>query len=133
DAQNIGFAIAIDGARSVIDEILRKPAGGQGWLGVPFDSVGNAAAAVQLGLPPDTRGAAVVAVFAGSPASRAGVREGDVVVSLGGRPLHSAGELSRALSNRKPGDSVVLDVVDQSGPRRVTVTVAKRPATLPGG
>jgi serine protease Do len=133
DAQNVGFAIAIDGARSVIDEILRKPARGQAWLGVTFDSVGNAAAAVQLGLPPDTRGAAVVAVFAGSPGSRAGLREGDVVVSLAGRALHSAAELSRAMRGRKPGDSVVLDVVDQSGPRRVTVTVAKRPATLPGG
>jgi S1-C subfamily serine protease len=133
DAQNVGFAIAIDGARAVIDEILGKPAGGQAWLGVTFDSVGNAAAAVQLGLPPDTRGAAVAAVFAGSPASKAGLREGDVVVSLGGRPVRSAAELSRAMSSRKPGDSVVLDVLDQSGPRRIAVTVAKRPATLPGG
>src|SRR4029077_11802847 len=48
DAQNIGFAIAIDGARSVIDEILRKPAGGQAWLGVTFDSGGKPAAGGSL-------------------------------------------------------------------------------------
>ena len=49
------------------------------------------------------------------------------------RPVRSAADMSKALAARKPGDSVVLDVVDQSGPRRATVTVAKRPATLPGG
>ncbi|HET6174344.1 MAG TPA: trypsin-like peptidase domain-containing protein [Gaiellales bacterium] len=131
-AENIGFAIAIDGARSVIDEILGKPAGRQAWIGVTFATVGSAAAAVQLGLQPDTRGAAVVAVFAGSPAAKAGLREGDVVVSSGGAPVRSSGAMAKALAARKPGDALVLDVVDQSGPRRATVTVGKRPASLGG-
>ena len=55
-AQNIGFAIAIDGARSVIDEIRTKPAGKRPWIGVTFDSIGSESAAVQIGLPPGTRG-----------------------------------------------------------------------------
>ena len=45
----------------------------------------------------------------------------------------TAGLLSKALATHKPGDSIVLDVVDQSGPRRVRIVIAKRPATLPGG
>jgi S1-C subfamily serine protease len=133
DAQNIGFAISIDAARSVIDEIRSKPAGQRVWLGVTFDSIDSAAAAVQIGLSPDTRGAAVTAIFADSPASKAGLHEGDVVVSIDGRPVRSTDAITKALAARKPGDSVVLDVVDRSGPRRVTVTVGKRPATLPGG
>jgi putative serine protease PepD len=132
-AENIGFAIAIDGARSVIDEIRSRPAGRQAWIGVTFDSISSSAAAVQIGLQPDARGAAVVAVFADSPASKAGLREGDVVVAIDGKAVRSAADMSKALAARKPGDSVVLDVVDQSGPRRATVKVAKRPATLPGG
>jgi S1-C subfamily serine protease len=132
-AENIGFAIAIDGARSVIDQIRSKPAGRQAWIGVTFDSIGSSAAAVQIGLQPDARGAAVVAVFADSPASKAGLREGDVVVAVDGKAVRSAADMSKALAARKPGDSVVLDVVDQSGPRRATVKIAKRPATLPGG
>jgi putative serine protease PepD len=132
-AQNIGFAIAIDGARSVIDEIRTRPADKRPWIGVTFDTIGSASAAVQVGLPPDTRGAGAVAVFAPSPAATAGVREGDVVVAVGGRPVRSAEAMSKAVAAAKPGDSLVLDVVDQSGPRRVTVKVAKRPATLPGG
>jgi S1-C subfamily serine protease len=132
-AENVGFAIAIDGARPVIDQILSRPAGKQVWIGATFDSVASDAEAVQLGLEPEARGAAVVAVFADSPASNAGLREGDVVTSIGGRLVASADALAKALNSRKPGDSVVLDVVDQSGPRRVRVAVAKRPATLPGG
>ncbi len=132
-AQNIGFAIAIDGARPVIDEIRRTPAGARAWIGVTFGSIGSAAAAVQIGLPPETRGAAAIAVFAGSPASRAGLREGDAVVAIGGHPVHSAGDMARALAAHKPGDTIELDVVDQSGPRRVTMTIARQPRTLPGG
>ena len=132
-AENIGFAIAIDGARSVIDQIRTTPAGRQAWIGVTFDSISSSAAAVQLGLQPDARGAAVVAVFADSPAAKAGLREGDVVVAIDGKAVRSAADMSRALAARKPGEAVALDVVDQSGPRRATVKVAKRPATLPGG
>jgi putative serine protease PepD len=132
-AENIGFAIAIDGARSVIDELRSKPAGNQAWIGVTFDSISDSAAAVQIGLQPDARGAAVVAVFAESPASKAGLQEGDVVVAVNGKTVRSAGDMAKALAAHKPGDSLVLDVVDQSGPRRATVKVVKRPATLPGG
>jgi S1-C subfamily serine protease len=133
DAENVGFAIAIDGARSVIDQILSKPVGSKAWIGATFDSVSSAAAAVQLGLQPGARGAAVVAVFADSPAAKSGLREGDVVVSVDGSLVGTADLLSKALASHKPGDSIVLDVVDQSGPRRVRIVVAKRPATLPGG
>jgi S1-C subfamily serine protease len=132
-AENVGFAIAIDEARPVIDEIRSKPAGQRAWIGVTFDSIDTPAAAVQLGLPADTRGAAVTAIFAASPASKAGLREGDVVVSIDGQAVRSTVEISKALHALDPGDSVVLEVVDPAGPRRVTVTVGKRPSTLPGG
>ena len=88
---------------------------------------------MQIGLEPSVRGAAVAAVFADSPGSKAGLREGDVVVAIGGRRVRSAGGFAQALSALAPGASMTLDVVDQAGPRRVTVVVGKRPATLPGG
>jgi serine protease Do len=132
-AENVGFAISIDSARPVIDEIRGKPAGKAAWVGVTFASIDSESAAVQVGLEPSTRGAAVTAVFADSPGSKAGLREGDVVVAINGRPVRSAGGFAQVLSALAPGASMTLDVVDQSGPRRVTVIVGKRPATLPGG
>jgi len=50
-----------------------------------------------------------------------------VVVAIGGKPIRSADAMTKALTGSKPGDSLVMDVVDQSGPRRLTVKVAKRP------
>jgi S1-C subfamily serine protease len=132
-AENVGFAISIDEARPVIDEIRSKPADQRAWIGVTFDSIASAAEAVQIGLQPDTRGAVAVAVFADSPGSRAGLKAGDVVVDVDGKAVRSSTNMSKVLAARKPGDSMVLDVVDSSGPRRVTVKVVKRPATLPGG
>ena len=134
-AENVGFAISIDSARPVIDEIRGKPAGrAAAWIGVTFDSIDSDSAAVQIGLEPSVRGAAVAAVFADSPGSKAGLREGDVVVAIGGRPRALGGRI-RASAGRAAARrlGMTLDVVDQAGPRRVTVVAGKRPATLPGG
>jgi S1-C subfamily serine protease len=132
-AENVGFAISIDEARPVIDEIRSKPADKRAWMGVTFDSIDSAASAVQIGLAPEIRGSAVIAVFTDSPASKAGLREGDVIVAIDGRTVHSSKDMSRTLGRHAPGDKVVLDVVDKSGPRRATVTLGKRPATAAGG
>jgi S1-C subfamily serine protease len=132
-AENVGFAISIDEARPVIDEIRSKPASDRAWMGVTFESIASAAAAAQIGLQPNTRGAVVVAVFSASPGSRAGLKAGDVVVAVDGKAVRSSLDMSKTLVALKPGDSIVLDVVDSAGPRRTTVKVARQPATLPGG
>ena len=132
-AENVGFAIAIDEARLAIDEIRSKPAAQRSWIGASLDSIDSAASAVQLGLPPEVRGAVVVAVFADSPAARAGIREGDVIVSINGSRVLTSADVSKVLRSLNPGDSLTLDLVDRSGPRRATLAIAKRPATLSGG
>jgi S1-C subfamily serine protease len=132
-AENVGFAISIDSARSVIDEIRTKPASNQAWIGATLASITSASAAVQIGLQPTARGAAGVAVFKNSPASKGGMHEGDLITSVGTTAVRSAADMARVLSASKPGTSLALGVIDQSGPRRVTVTVVKRPATLAGG
>jgi putative serine protease PepD len=133
DAENVGFAIAIDDARGVIDAIQAKPAGRGAWLGAAFDSVGSDAEAVQLGLAPGTRGAVVVTVFAGGPAAQAGVNASDVIVSIDGQAVGSSEDVTRLLRGLEPGDTVTLELIDPAGPRRVTVTIGKRPATVARG
>jgi S1-C subfamily serine protease len=132
-AENVGFAISIDEALPVINEIRHPSAGATGgaWIGATFASIGTATAAVQIGLAPDVRGAAVIAIFTGGPAAKAGLREGDVVVAIDGRPVRSTAGTAQALTTHKPGDSLVLDVVDSAGPRRVDLTLGKRPVNGP--
>ena len=58
---------------------------------------------------------------------------GDDKVWIHRVPADEVIRMAKALATHKPGDSIVLDVVDQSGPRRVTMKVVRQPATLPGG
>ena len=130
DAENVGFAIAIEGALPVIDEIRRSSVA-RVWFGVAVASVESDAAAVRLGLDPSVRGVVVTAVYDERAASDELV-VGDVIVRIDGRPIRSVVAYEKELSRREPGDRVELELVDSSGPRLVRVRVVERPAQLPG-
>jgi S1-C subfamily serine protease len=132
DAENVGFAIAIDEALPVIEEIRQEPPATDAWLGIAYNSVDSESAAVQLGLDGAVRGAAVTVVYPGGPGAEAGMEVGDVVTVADDVPINSANDLSSLLAKRKPGDELDLELIDSRGPRLVTVTVARRtPGALP--
>ena len=132
EAENIGFAIAIDGALPVIEQIRQQTPASQAWLGIAYGSVDTDSAAVQLGLEASTRGAAVTVVYPGGPGEDAGLAVGDVVTVADDVPIDSAADLSRLLAERQPGDEVDLELIDSRGPRLVSVEVARRtPGALP--
>jgi S1-C subfamily serine protease len=126
-AENIGFAIAIDGARPVIDGIRTQTQASRAWLGAAIASVESDDAAVALGLDPSTRGVRVTEVYEGGPAARAGLEPGDVIVALDGAPIRSAQALTRALARLDPGDRIELELIDTVGPRRAQVTLGRPP------
>jgi len=88
-AQGIGFAIPIDTAMRVVDELIAHGEVTPTWLGLDFQDLEPGLAGA-MGLPPDLLGALVNRVREGSPAQRAGLRRGDVVTKVDGRPLDSA-------------------------------------------
>jgi putative serine protease PepD len=122
EAENIGFAIAIDEALPVIEEIRAGNVQAGAWLRIAFSSVDTDAAAVQLGLDRSVRGAAVTAVYS----SDVDLAVGDVITVADDVPVDSAADLNRVLAQREPGDSVDLEVLDSRGPRLVTVDVTER-------
>jgi S1-C subfamily serine protease len=89
-------------------------------------------AAARLGLDPSVRGVVVSAVYDGQPAARAGIVVGDVIVRIDGTAVRSAADFEDALAEREPGEEVELELVDSAGPRLVTVSLVRRPASLPG-
>ena len=131
DAQNIGFAIAIEEALSVIEEI-RSPNAARVWFGIAVGSVESDAAAVRLGLDPSVRGVVVSAVYDGQPGARAELVAGDVIVRIDGRPVRSTAAYEKELSRHDPGDRIELELVDSAGPRLVTVELVRWPSSLPG-
>jgi S1-C subfamily serine protease len=126
EAENVSFAIAIDGALPVIERIRNETPATQAWLGIAFGSVGSDAAAVQLGLDASVRGAVVTVVYPGGPGEDADLAVGDVIVAADDVPIDSAGDLAALLAKRKPGDELDLELIDSRGPRLVTVQVTKQ-------
>ena len=125
-AENVGFSIAIDSALPIIRQLSTEAPSQRAWLGVGAKSV-DASVASLLGLPTSTRGALVASVFAGSPAAKAGIRQGEVIVSLGGATVASEADLSSAIAAHKPGDVVQVGLLSTQGSRTVSVTLGTRP------
>jgi Do/DeqQ family serine protease len=119
----IGFAVPINMVRSVMDQLVAHGEIKRGRVGVAIqDLTPDIAQALNL---KDTQGAVVVEVEPGSPAARAGLKRGDVVLSLNGEPVRSATELRNRIGLTAVGSKVAM-AVDRSG-SRVTVDVKVEP------
>jgi S1-C subfamily serine protease len=125
-AQNIGFAIAIDAARPVIELAILHPKAAVAYLGVTTETV-NAGTAAQFGLGA-SKGALVVAVSPNGPAQKAGIAQGEVIVRFDGTAITSSNGLGSLIERHKPGDRVSVVVVASNGSQRtVTVALGTRP------
>jgi serine peptidase DegS len=102
-AQNIGFAIPIDMARDVMQQIVDTGSVRRGWLGA---QLGDLPLALQADSNTLRRGIQVREVTAGGPAWSAGIRPGDVVLSMDGIAVNDARELMLVISQRPPGERV---------------------------
>jgi serine protease Do len=126
NAENIGFAIAIDSAKDAIRQAESDPLAPSAYLGVTTQSV-TSDLAFQLNLSVE-RGAYVVGTSPDGPAGPAGVQEGDVIVSVDGKDVGSSEQLGSVLSDLRPGDRVAVQVVGSDGQQRsVDVTLGTRP------
>jgi serine protease Do len=127
DAQNIGFAIAINSVKSVATDAIDHPAGDVAYLGVSTEPV----SAVPFGAPVD-HGAVVVALAPAGPAAKAGIQVGDIITTFDGKRVSSPSDLGTDIRALHPGDQVSVQVVHQDGgTKTVNVTLGTNP--LPTG
>lgn len=115
EAQNIGFAIAIDSVRPLLDELLSGDGAitpDTAFLGISTVTVDEVDAATRAAfeVAVDT-GAFITDVLASSAAASAGFSEGDVVVAIAGDEITSAPDVSRVVRGLDPGDVVVVTVL----------------------
>ncbi len=127
-AVNIGFAIPSDTAVSVADQLIETGRVSSAYLGVTTGEL-TPEEAERFGLSVGS-GAIVTEVSPGSPAADAGVRERDIITSLGDTPIESYGDLVGALRDYQPGDPAQLTVFRDGAEQRLNVTLGERP---PGG
>lgn len=125
-AQGIGFAIPIDRARRIVEDLLRFGEVRPVWIGVR----GKTLVSGEKNRP---RGFRVRSVHPNSPASRAGVRAGDQIVSVDGAPVDSQEAFETVLSTRGPGRTLKIVLRDKNGERTVSLQGEAPPAGIGSG
>jgi len=127
----IGFAIPINMARAVMEQLLAHGEVRRGWLGVQVqDLTPDLAEAMRI---ERSEGAVVTRVEPDSPARRAGIQSGDVIVAVDGGPVHGAGDLRSRIGLTPVGRTVRLTVIRKSDIRTIEVLLGQAPkqAALP--
>jgi serine protease Do len=122
--QGVSFAIPIDVALGVKDQLVQHGKVTRAQLGVTVQEV-NASLAASFGLD-RPRGALVAEVTPDSPAARAGVEVGDVIVRFDGKPIDRSSDLPLLVTAAKPGAKAALEVWRKSSSRNLTVTLGER-------
>ncbi len=125
DFAGIGFAIPIDVAKRIMDDIVAHGSVARGYVGIRMDD-----------LTPDKaeffgskkgEGVIVTGVEKDSPAGKAGVKVNDIVTAVNGKEVKDMGELRRSVAMLHPGDKVEFAIQREGKSMNITVTVAKRP------
>ncbi|MCS6805357.1 MAG: DegQ family serine endoprotease [Acidobacteriota bacterium] len=124
--QGIGFAIPVNMARHVMEQILRHGKVVRGYLGVTIQPV-TSAIAKAFGLS-QARGALVADVRPDSPAAHSGLAKGDIILELNGQPIHESRELQLKIAQAAPGTTVRLKVFRNGQERDVSVTLGELPS-----
>ncbi|MBV9827724.1 MAG: DegQ family serine endoprotease [Alphaproteobacteria bacterium] len=126
----IGFAIPSATAKGVIEQLKAGGHVTRGWLGVAIQGI-TPTIARSLGLNPDQpEGALVASVTPDSPAAKAGIKQGDVIVSAGGHPIKAVHDLPRLVANTPVGQKLELKVLRNGKDTTVTAEVVQMPQNL---
>ena len=124
-AQGIGFAIPINKAKRIVADLIRYGEVVLAWIGVTVQSV-DERLAQYLNLE-DIKGVLVKKVDKGSPAQKAGIQDGDVIVSVGKRDLVSEDDYQTALRYYAAGQTIQINIWRSGKIRKVAVQAAVYP------
>ncbi len=127
DGQGIGFAIPVNQARAVAEQLRSQGRVTRGFVGLGIQPVTPRMASA-LGLPEGTRGALVGSVVPGGPGDRAGIQEGDVIVKFNGRGLADERDLLNAVAAAPVGSQARLDILREGRELTRELKVVRRPA-----
>jgi len=122
--QGIGFAIPVDLAKKIIQQLRNKGEVTRGWLGVSIQNLTDEIAEYH-GVK-NKEGALVINLFKGDPADVAGIRPGDIIIEMDGKKIKTVRELTGMIADIKVGDSIKIKALRQGKIKLFDVKIAKR-------
>jgi serine protease Do len=126
--QGIGLAVSSNLARNVLQQLLQDGTVHRGYLGVLFEPL-DPEVADRLGVS-DRHGVLVARVLKDTPAARAGLRAGDVLTAVAGRPVKDARDLQGVVAGLPAGKPVDVTVLRDGTTKTLRVTVEEQPRDL---
>ncbi|HEV7390992.1 MAG TPA: Do family serine endopeptidase [Burkholderiales bacterium] len=121
----IGFAIPASTAKQVLEQIMQSGQVTRGWIGVGVqDMTRELSESFKL---PEIRGALITEVFRGTPADKAGIKLGDILVAVEGKPVTDSSSMLNLVAALNPGKQATLKVVRSQQETNLKVVVGRRP------
>jgi serine protease DegQ len=125
----IGFAIPVSTAKTVLDSIVKHGQVVRGWIGIESQDI-TPELSDSFGLGRDS-GAIIAGVVRGGPADRAGIRPGDILLSVDGKKVGSTNDMLNLIADLPPGGKSRMTVMRKNHQATLDVTVGRRPRQAP--
>jgi len=123
--QGIGFAVPVNLARNVMDQLIKNGKVTRAYLGIALQDV-TPAIAKQFGRSPG--GALVDDVSPNTPAARAGIERGDIIMDVNGKPIFDVNQLRNTISTMDPNAHVNLKVIRNGSEKNLAATLSEYPS-----
>jgi len=125
--EGINFAIAINGVKDILTQLVDFGEVRRGWLGVQHTEI-TPQVAEEYGIDPEQTGTLVVRVFPGDPADQAGLEVGDIVIRVGNVDIEETDDLNREIGLLAEGTTVEIVIIREGEQLTLPVTLGERPS-----
>jgi serine protease Do len=125
----IGFAIPVNQAKAILQELINKGRVVRGWLGVELAREITPAMVRAFSLP-DTQGALINEVMKNAPAEKSGLKRGDVIRSFGSQAIESSDQLQTLVAQTPPNQSVPLKIIRDHKEMTLALVLGERPESV---
>jgi len=124
-AQGIGFAIPVNSAKKVIEQLIAKGHVSRAWMGIAIEDISDEVAGYMKLKAPE--GVLVKEVMPNQPAAKAGMESYDVITKIEGQPIKTTRDLFRSVDKLSVGNAVDVEVLRNNEIKKLKVKLAEQP------